>query len=432
MLQSFTRTELGVKDCYTYTAVRDADHSTTDTIEFFNVTKNFTDPAMQQVNVTRSKKNAIRGIHISAFPKVVFCPVGRIYDIVVDMRPDSPTFKKWCGAWLDKDTHIVCPPFCAHGVFAAEEDSVICYYQGGTFFNHLDYAISCKDPALGLELPKPVDADDYIMSEKDLTSPNAGPELWAKIKERMDDPIKDMHTVTNSDVVVISANQNYSVADALPLIDNVQAHEGFRGHLLQMNSLNRESLRAALVSLRPKFGVIYQISSEKVNTRKASTDFLTEALNIIQVCAELQHQLVIVAESHFPGIEIIRDLIKKERPNEVTLLAGQCFLHKNLTNKEAAERIKQYESEFSTLPSFTNLDELSGAAFDCLLNKKAGSFEFTNKGALNVDDLKTFCEQQGVQLNAKVGTQPSKFDALPSDTKEAANSFQELKSTFRA
>ena len=73
MIKYFIKKDLEVKDCCTYTAVRDCkDVNSVDKIEFFNVTKNFTDPAMQQVNVSRSKLNVIRGIHISAFPKVVF------------------------------------------------------------------------------------------------------------------------------------------------------------------------------------------------------------------------------------------------------------------------------------------------------------------------------------------------------------------------
>ena len=323
MIKYFIKKDLEVKDCCTYTAVRDCkDVNAVDKIEFFNVTKNFTDPAMQQVNVSRSKLNVIRGIHISAFPKVVFCPVGRIYDVVVDMRPDSPTFKKWCGAWLDKDTHIVCPPFCAHGVFAGEDDSAICYYQGGTFFNHLDYAISWKDPKLGVKFPPPVNADDYVMSQKDLSSKCADPELWDKIKARMDDPIKDMHTVTNSDVVLISTSGETETQPFLASINNHKNEsngENLRAHFLVMNTLNRESVRAALVSLRPRCGVIYQVSTTS-SYRSASTDILTEILNIIQICDELKHQLVIVADPKLKEYGIINDLVQKERKKEVLLI----------------------------------------------------------------------------------------------------------------
>lgn len=320
MLKNFSRKELEVKDCYTYTAVRDTNANETDIIEFFNVTKNQTDPAMQQVNVTRSHKNVIRGVHISAFPKVVFCPVGRIYDVVVDMRPDSPTFKKWCGAWLDKDTHIVCPPFCAHGVFAAEEDSVICYYQGGTFFNHLDYAISSKDPDLQIQFPTPIDADDYVMSEKDLSSKCADEELWSKIKARMDDPINDMHTVTNSDIVLISTSTEVDNLPYLQLMNERKDHDQpLRAHWLDMNALNRESTRAALVSLRSKYGIIYQVQSES-SYRSVSTDLLTEMMNIFSIARELQDKLVIVADGTTKEFSIISKLIENEGQGQVLLI----------------------------------------------------------------------------------------------------------------
>jgi hypothetical protein len=63
----------------------------------------------------------------------VCCPSGRAFDVVVDLRPASPTFLKWSGAWLSRATHIVVPAFCAHGFFAREDGTAILYLQGGCF-----------------------------------------------------------------------------------------------------------------------------------------------------------------------------------------------------------------------------------------------------------------------------------------------------------
>jgi dTDP-4-dehydrorhamnose 3,5-epimerase-like enzyme len=348
---------------------------------------------MQQVNVSRSKRNVIRGIHISGFPKVVFCPVGKVFDVVVDMRPDSPTFKKWCGAWLDRKTHIICPSFCAHGVFAAEEESVICYYQGGTFFPHLDYAISGKDPALAIQWPTPIGANDYVMSVKDLSSEIVGPAIWDKISAARSDPIAEMHRTTNSDVVVCCDRLD----DVTPLMFELRES---RGHLLRISAMNRESLHAAITSLRPRDGVIYFFSE---NQGRSQTDELTELLNIIHICEQLQHHLVIITESNSTRITIISDLIAKERPNEVALLIGQCILHKGLTKTEAAIKLSRYASELEKKPTFTYFDELASFAVKMLREKKFGTVEFVNPGTLDFDAVKEFCHSNGVDFSVSKG-----------------------------
>jgi dTDP-4-dehydrorhamnose 3,5-epimerase len=305
MIASFVREALPVAGCFTFRAIRAPD-SPPDVVEFFNVTKSFTNPAMQQVNVTRSHANVIRGVHISGFAKVVFCPVGRIFDVVVDMRPDSPTFKQACGAWLDRDTHIVCPEFCAHGVFAAEEDSVICYYQMGTFFGHLEYAVSGRDPALAIPWPAPV-GGDFVRSEKDLGAPPADAALWATIKARIDDPLADIHTATNSDVVVVSA----AFERAAPFVQQLQRP---RTHVLQASARDRESLYAALFSLRPMEGVVYVVNPDPART---PAELTVELLNAVLVCAEQRHPLVVVAEEEYSELAAVRRLV------DVTVVVGQ-------------------------------------------------------------------------------------------------------------
>jgi dTDP-4-dehydrorhamnose 3,5-epimerase len=415
MIEGFTRRELAVKDCFTYTATRDCSPSEhPEVIQYFDVTQNETDPAMQQVNVTRSKKNVIRGIHISAFPKVVFCPLGRIYDVVVDMRPDSPTFKRWCGAWLDRDTHIICPAFCAHGVFSAEEDSAICYYQGGTFWPHLDYAISGLDPALAVEWPRPIDADDFVMSEKDLTSAPADDALWAKIKARMDDPIADIHTTTNSDIVVIAT----SVSDAVPLIERLQ---GTRVHFLQQSAVNRESLSAAIFSLRPKDGIIYIAAGPK-------SDIVVELLNVVQVCDAFRHQLVIVTGDDYDEIELIRPLIQKEAPTQVAVLVGQAMLYRGMTKTEAAARLTAGKGAIERRGTFTQFDQLAGVAIQYLREKKGGFFRLVNPGVLDGEAVKEFCAANGVNFDGQVGGEAAD---IAGEAEPAQQAFKALVDTFK-
>ncbi len=74
------------------------------------------------------KKGTLRGMHFQAAPspetKVVRCTMGAIYDVVVDLRPESPTFKQWIGVELTpQNRHMVyVPEGCAHGFLTLQDD----------------------------------------------------------------------------------------------------------------------------------------------------------------------------------------------------------------------------------------------------------------------------------------------------------------------
>jgi dTDP-4-dehydrorhamnose 3,5-epimerase len=105
------------------------------------------------------KKGTLRGLHYQCAPheeaKIVRCTRGAIWDVVVDIRRHSPTFKKWISVELnqDNDRAIIIPKGCAHGFQSLTENTVV-YYQmnvgyhaeSARGFNYLDPAFSIKWP----------------------------------------------------------------------------------------------------------------------------------------------------------------------------------------------------------------------------------------------------------------------------------------------
>ena len=417
MLHHFEKTPLAVDGCYTYKAIRnDNPNSSTehgDMFQYFDCSKNLTYPAMQQVNVSRSKKNVIRGIHISAFPKVVFCPVGKIYDVCVDCRPNSPTFKKWCGAWLDKDTHIFVPPFCAHGVFSAEDDSALCYYQMGTFWPHLDYAISYRDPQFGVKWPAPIDADEYLLSEKDKNSSPLNDELIEKIRKRIENPINDYHTVTNTDIIVCSPDELHS----LPIFEGIEAL-GLKGHLTMLNALQRDSLNAAIKSLRPKHGIIYILDKKQGQT---TYEIFREIMNIIHIAVSYQdHLAILLGTSNIDGIETLEKTIREEYSSQVILLKGQCILQKGMTKLDVAQKLIEYEHDFKMSPTYTDLDTMGPQIVKMVVEKVAGIYPFVAKGEMDLTMAENICKEVGLQFHHISHTQ--KLDA-PFEMPDAGDAF---------
>ncbi len=120
---------------------------------------------------TVSSKNVVRGLHFQKHApqaKLVSVVSGRTWDVIVDLRPDSETYKKWCGIELSKDNHhaVDIPRGFAHGFAALEDKTVRLYQCDGPYDKKTDGGIRLDDPELNIEWP--VDLKKMIISKRDL------------------------------------------------------------------------------------------------------------------------------------------------------------------------------------------------------------------------------------------------------------------------
>jgi dTDP-4-dehydrorhamnose 3,5-epimerase len=126
-----------------------------------------------QANISISNKGVIRGIHFSAAKggqgKWITCAAGAIWDVVVDIRPDSPTFKKWVGTELrpDKGEAIFISEGLGHGFVALEESSIITYLLTSEYSEQFEFGVHPYDSELGINWP----VKDPFLSAKDANSP---------------------------------------------------------------------------------------------------------------------------------------------------------------------------------------------------------------------------------------------------------------------
>jgi dTDP-4-dehydrorhamnose 3,5-epimerase len=105
---------------------------------------------------------SIRGMHFQRPPhseaKLVSCPVGRAFDVAVDLRHESPTFLQWESVEIDEATSFYIPEGCAHG-FQALTDEVHLIYQHSSFYApEAESGVRFDDPAVGIEWALPVGA----------------------------------------------------------------------------------------------------------------------------------------------------------------------------------------------------------------------------------------------------------------------------------
>jgi dTDP-4-dehydrorhamnose 3,5-epimerase len=115
------------------------------------------------------KKGTLRGMHYQLPPyeqvKLVRCTRGRVYDVIIDLRPDSPTFKHWFALELSAENHLMLyvPGGFAHG-FQTLRDNTEVFYQTSAFYapEHAR-GVRWNDSAFNITWP----ADDRVMIDRD-------------------------------------------------------------------------------------------------------------------------------------------------------------------------------------------------------------------------------------------------------------------------
>ncbi len=134
------------------------------------------DTVFVQDNHSYSSAGVLRGLHFQRAPKpmakLVRCSRGKIWDVAVDLRPDSPHYKQWYGTELSADNkHMLFVPVgFGHGFYALE-DSEVLYKCSNTFDGTLDGGVRWNDPELSVGWPL---QGNPILSDKDKQLPGLG------------------------------------------------------------------------------------------------------------------------------------------------------------------------------------------------------------------------------------------------------------------
>lgn len=132
------------------------------------------DYELKEVFYTISKKGVIRATHfqdVKQQAKLVRCIKGHVYDVIVDLRKDSPTFGQWQGFHLTEENTncLLVPKHFGHG-YLVIEDSIVSYKCAEVFYGEGDTGIMWNDPDIGIVWPMNLigGIENLIISEKDL------------------------------------------------------------------------------------------------------------------------------------------------------------------------------------------------------------------------------------------------------------------------
>lgn len=132
------------------------------------------DPTLVQCNISVNKKQGtVRGMHWQAAPheeiKLVRCTAGAIWDVILDLRPESPSYKKHYGVELTAESRlaIYIPAGCAHGFQSLTDGAEVFYQMSEFYYPESARGVRHNDPAFGIEWPLEVS----LISHKDLSFP---------------------------------------------------------------------------------------------------------------------------------------------------------------------------------------------------------------------------------------------------------------------
>ena len=134
--------------------------------------------AVRQVNVSHNKAaGTLRGMHFQRAPKaeakLVRCQAGRIYDVIIDLRRESPTYCRWHGAELSRANGcaLYVPEGFAHGFLTLEPDSEVLYLMGEFYDPACAAGVRWDDAAFGVKWP----GEPRVIAAKDTLWPAFAP-----------------------------------------------------------------------------------------------------------------------------------------------------------------------------------------------------------------------------------------------------------------
>jgi dTDP-4-dehydrorhamnose 3,5-epimerase len=127
-------------------------------------------PRLVQCNLSYNvRKGTLRGMHYQIKPheeaKLIRCTRGAAYDVIVDLRPDSPTYRRWGAVELTAENRrmLYIPEGCAHGFETLEDGTEVFYQMSESYHPEDARGFRWDDPAFGIEWPLP----PSIISHKD-------------------------------------------------------------------------------------------------------------------------------------------------------------------------------------------------------------------------------------------------------------------------
>ena len=367
-----------------------------------------------QASIAESKVDVLRGMHCSNYAKFVTCVKGEVYDVIVDLRPDSPTFMKWQGVSLNSSSpdpvSLYVPKRCGHGYYCKQQDSIMIYLQDGCFNAYEDINVHPFDPTLNIQWPKPF--SNYIISEKDRTC-----KQFAEIKHLLGSSKLNLVNPTKEKAVLVYGGTGF-LGKCL-LEELVKLNRPFRIGVARLE--NRMDLFNEIKEIAPSHVIcmagltgkpnIFWCEKNQIETIRVN---VIGQLNIADVTNEFNLHCTLITtgitytydEDHkvnsgkgfteeekpnfdknfYSKMRIMEEELLKSYPNVLNLRV-QYPTTGDLNPSSFIQKIVKFKQIQSIPLSLTIVDDLWPILIDMAEKKVPGTFNFNNPGAISHDEV---------------------------------------------
>ena len=368
----------------------------------------------KQVSLAESKTDVLRGMHCSNYAKFVTCVRGEVFDVIVDLRPDSPTFMKWQSVCLNAESaDPVClyvPKRCGHGYYCKKQDSLLLYMQDGCFNGAEDINVNPFDPALNISWPKPFSS--YIVSAKDKASKS-----FDEIKESLGKAKMNVSISSKEKCVLVYGGTGF--LGKCVLEELVKMNKPFK--MCSARLENRPDLVREIQETSPSHVLclagltgkpnIFWCDTNQVETIRIN---LIGQLNIADVASEFNLHCTLIStgitytydEEHtvnsgkgfteeekpnfdrnfYSKMRIMQEELLKSYPNVLNLRVMYPTTS-TLNPASFIQKLVKFKKIQSIPLSITVVDDLWPIMIDMAEKKTTGTFNFNNPGAITHDEI---------------------------------------------
>jgi 3,5-epimerase/4-reductase len=372
----------------------------------------FVPNSCQQLSLSFSQKNVIRGMHCSPYWKIVVCLSGSVQDVIVDLRNDSKSYLRKIELNLDSKNNniVIIPPGCAHGFCTLEENTQIMYIQSGEYSIVKDREFSPYDSLLNW----PIRYEEAIISNKDENNKSL-----TELLNRLEDESWIMNIQRKCDIILMGTN-GYIGGQFRKYFENNMTN--YRVFIWNDRLENRETFQRVLDYCTPKMVICCSgiagkpnIDWCKTHIQETMTTNLLEQLYVSEECRKRKiHCTLILTGALYDSNKLNKLYGEEDEPNcnehiyyelrkiEEYLLRIGGYVNDegnvlglrvlypvsgDMHERSLLSKLLKFENIFETETSITIMDELIPLAVKMAENRKVGIYNFTNPNGIKYSKL---------------------------------------------
>lgn len=374
----------------------------------------FVPNSCQQLSLSFSNKNVIRGMHCSLYWKIVVCLSGSVQDVIVDLRCDSNTYLNKIELNLHSNFNniVIIPPGCAHGFCTLEENTQIMYIQSGEYSIINDREFSPFDKLLNINWP--INQEEAIVSNKDINNKSL-----SELINQIDNENWIFNIQRKCDIILMGTNGYIGGQFKKYFENNKKTYKVF---ICNERLENREYFQKLLDYCNPKIVICCSGIAGKPNIDwcknhipETITTNVLEQIYVSEECRKRNiHCILILTGALYDSNKLNKLYNEEDEPNcnnhiyyelrkiEENILKIGGYIGEggnvlglrvlypvsgDMHERSLLSKLLKFENIYETETSITILDELIPLAIKMAEKRKVGIYNFTNPNGIKYSKL---------------------------------------------